>query len=160
MSNIKPQEALQLGINVLIDHGCEGCRFCEFPYTINSIISNDSNALIEFNNGEDVWNYVNELIDEVEYHNESTGSNVSKLTGIYDQLPFFVCINFWLNKDCQDEISKYLYCKETSTPSYSGTYGDTPSLWIDKYYTIKKALIEKENTIRNKIRKEKSHGNN
>ena len=159
MSNFKPQEALQLEINVLIDHSCEGCRFCEFPYAINSIISIDKNALIEFNNKEDVWDYINDLIEEVEYHNETTGSNLSITSSIYDQLPFFVCKNFFLSKDYQDEISKYLYCKDTSTPAYSGSYGETPALWIEKYYIIKKALMDKENNMRNKIRKEK-HGNN
>ena len=48
MSNYKPQEALQLGLNVLIDQNCEGrnCNWHEFPYEFNS---NDVESLYTVN---------------------------------------------------------------------------------------------------------------
>ena len=61
--------------------------------------------------------------------------------GIYEQFPFYVCSNKMLNKDCQKDISKYLYCRDTSTPYYQGAYGNTPSLWLEKYNIIKNAII-------------------
>ena len=52
MSDAKPHEALRLGLNVLIDEGCEGkyCRVHEFPYEIKqNIVSNDARKTVIFN---------------------------------------------------------------------------------------------------------------
>ena len=160
MSSFKPQEALKLGLNVLIDSECEGCNFCEYPYTIQSIVSKDKHVLIEFNNDAEVWDYIDELTEEIKDHNETMGRDISILTNIYSQLPFFVCTDNLLSRDYQKDIGKYIYCKETSTPVYSGSYGDTPSLWVQKFYKIKQALFEKEQNLRQKLKKEKEHGNN
>jgi len=90
MSNNKPQEALQLGINVLIDKGCEGyrCRFHNFPYEIRSIISSDMGKKVVFNNEADIWNYVELLRVESEI-NIKKGSKFTTLNNVYEQLPFF-----------------------------------------------------------------------
>ena len=149
MSNCKPQEALQLGLNVLIDQNCEGdnCRNHEFPYEINSIISDDKKKIIKFNNINDVWDYTKLLRRESEKH-QKKGSSFSTLNNIWEQLPFFVCINNIINKKAQKDISKYIYTKDTNTPPYSGSYQDTPSLWINKYYTIKNAMILRDKKLK------------
>tara|TARA_Y100000310_G_C20684819_1_gene818281 strand:- start:491 stop:970 length:480 start_codon:yes stop_codon:yes gene_type:complete len=159
MSNCKPQEALKLGLNVLIEESCGGCRYCEYPYTIQSIVSGHNRELIEFGNDKDIWKYIEELEKEIDNY-KSRGSNVSKLKTINEQLPFFCCKNRILDVESQGEISKYLYCKETNTPVYSGDYGNTPSIWIQKYYIIKQAIIEREKAIKTNLDKEKKRGNN
>ena len=90
MSNNKPQKALQLGLNVLIDQSCGGynCNWHEFPYEINSIISSDKRKKIRFNNGNDVWKYIDLLRSESEEHRKK-GSSFTVLIDIYEQLPFF-----------------------------------------------------------------------
>ena len=89
MSNSKPQEALKLGLNVLIDQSCGGynCYWHEFPYEISSIISDDKGKKIEFKNINDVWDYVTLLQLESEEH-QKKGSSFSVLNNIYEQLPF------------------------------------------------------------------------
>ena len=66
MSNHKPQEALRLGLNVLIDQSCEGynCNWHEFPYEINSIVFNDKRKKIDFKDNNDVWDYIDLLCQE------------------------------------------------------------------------------------------------
>ena len=150
MSDCKPQEALQLGLNVLIDSNCEGehCHFHEFPYKTKNILSNGLKKQVEFDNKADVWEYVNLLCEESEM--SQRGNKFSTLNNVWEQLPFFVCTNKILNEECQNDISKYIYCKDTGTPPYSGAYGDTPSKWIAKYYIIKQAIMLKEQKSRDK----------
>ena len=153
MSDSKPQEALQLGFNVLVENNCEGqhCRFHEFPYKINSIVSNELKKTIEFNNKEDVWDYINLLCEESK-SSQNKGNKFSTLNNVWEQLPFFVCVNKILSEDSQSDISKYIYCKDTGTPPYSGSYGDTPSKWIKKYYIIKEAMMLREQKLRDKAK--------
>ena len=60
-----------------------------------------------------------------------------------------------MDHECQKDIEKYLYCNETSTPAYPGTYRDTPEIWIQKYYIIKGALAIKEKILRDKLQEAK-----
>ena len=57
-----------------------------------------------------------------------------------------------MENECQKDIAKYIYCKETSTPAYQGAYSDTPSLWIEKYYTIKTTITMRENKLKEKMK--------
>ena len=59
---------------------------------------------------------------------------------IYYQLPFFACTDLFLDEDCQKDIGKYLYCEDTKTPPYIGSYGDIPRVWKEKHFLIKQAL--------------------
>ena len=133
MSNYKPQEALRLGFNVLIDQNCEGynCRWHEFPYETNNILSNDSRKKIEFKNIEDVWDYVTLLQRESEEH-QKKGSSFTTLIDLFEQLPFFVCNNKIIDEKAQKDISRYTYTKDTGTPPYPGSYGDVPHIWTRK----------------------------
>ena len=153
MSNNKPQEALKLGLNVLIDQGCEGynCNWHEFPYEIDSIISVDKRKKVKFNNGNDVWKYIDLLRSESEEHRKK-GSSFTVLTDIFEQLPFFSCVNKVIDEKSQKDISRYVYSTESSTPPYSGSYGDTPHVWVQKYYIIKQAMNLRENKLREKAK--------
>ena len=155
MSNYKPQKALKLGLNVLINQNCEGdnCRNHEFPYEITSILSNDRKK-IKFNNINDVWDYINLLCQESEEH-QKKGSSFSTLNNIWEQLPFFICKDKLICEKAQKDISRYTYSTDTNTPPYSGSYGDTPYIWIQKYYIIKQAMILRDQ----KLKKKAENGN-
>ena len=153
MSNNKPQEALKLGLNVLIDQGCGGynCNWHEFPYEIDSIVSGDGRKKIKFNDIDDVWKYITLLRLESEEH-QKKGSSFSNLTNVFEQLPFFTCLNRIIDEKAQKDISRYTYSESTSTPPYTGSYGDTPHIWIQKYYIIKQAMMLRENKLREKVK--------
>ena len=138
-SSSKPQQTLTLGINVLIDKSCGGCKWHEFPYKIRSIISSDRGKQIEFEDVNDGWDYIILLKEESE-NQQRQGSLFTTLNDIYEQLPFFCCYNNILDEDSQKDIAKYLYCNETNTPPYTGSYGETPVSWIEKYFIIKSTL--------------------
>ena len=153
MSNRKPQEALQLGLNVLIDKSCGGknCNWHEFPYEINSIVSDDRRKIVKFNNINDVWDYTKLLRRESEKH-QKKGSSFSTLNNIWEQLPFFVCTNKIIDEKSQKDISMFIYTKYTNTPPYSGSYGDTPQIWEQKYYIMKQAMMLRDNKLREKAK--------
>lgn len=155
MPNCKPHESLKLGLNVLVETSCEGCRWHEFPYKVQNICSLLKKNEVEFNNTNDVWSYIDLLIEESEQI--KPGSRGSALKNIAEQLPFFVCNNHILDSKCQEDIAKYIYIKETNTPAYKGSYGDTPRVWIQKYYIIKKALMIREKQLQEEYNKQ--HGN-
>jgi hypothetical protein len=70
---------------------------------------------------------------------------------VFEQLPFFTCVNNVLSSDCQKDISRYVYSKEANTPAYKGSYGDIPNLWIQKYFIIKNAMMTREAKYREKL---------
>ena len=84
------------------------------------------------------------------------GSGPDALIAVFEQLPFFCCFGNIFDRDCQEDIEKYLYCNETSTPAYPGTYRDTPKIWIKKYYIIKMALALREKLSREKLQEAKN----
>ena len=141
------RRSLQLGLNVLIDSSCEGCNYHEYPYEFENILIRKDNPVIVINNDDDLWDYIWKLKEESESISR-TGNMLDILNNIYEQLPFFVCNNKILDKQCQKDISKYAYCKDTNTPPYSGSYQETPSMWIEKYYKIKSAMILRERKLK------------
>ena len=149
MSNSKPQEALQLGLNVLIEKGCGGCNWHEFPYEIDSIISSDKRKKIIFNNQDDIRNYVTLLQIESKEH-QKRGSSFSTLNDVFEQLPLFVCNNNIISEKAQKDVSRYIYSTSTNTPPYRGSYGDTPHIWVQKYYIIKEAMMLRDRKLREK----------
>tara|TARA_Y100001938_G_scaffold142799_1_gene214626 strand:- start:519 stop:809 length:291 start_codon:yes stop_codon:yes gene_type:complete len=94
--------------------------------------------------------------------NERSGLNFDIYTSIKSQVNFFACPNNLLDQKLQDDIAKYVYCKNTKTSPYRGAYGDTPSLWIQKFFVIKSAMHQLEKIQQNKMKKErekvKKHG--
>ena len=101
------------------------------------------------NNIDDVWAYIN-LLKEESDDNIKQGSSFTSLNNIYEQLPFFCCTNHILNEECQEDIMMYVYCSETRTPAYAGSYNDTPSVWIEKYKIIKQAIAIRDKKIMEK----------
>ena len=150
MSIYGGRRSLQLGLNVLIDSSCEGCNYHEYPYEFQNILINDTEPIIIINDDDDLWDYIWKLKEESEAISKS-GNLLDILNNIYEQLPFFVCNNKILDKECQKDISKYVYCNDTKTPPYSGSYQDTPSMWIEKYYRIKNAMMLREKKLKEGI---------
>tara|TARA_R100000808_G_C2142103_1_gene149895 strand:- start:1807 stop:2118 length:312 start_codon:yes stop_codon:yes gene_type:complete len=101
-----------------------------------------------------VYDYINEIKHESLQNINSTSNSVLK--DIFYQLPFFTCVNKFLNSTYQKDISKYLYCEDTKTPAYEGSYGKTPLIWKEKHFLIKQALSilyqEKRDQIKRKQR--------
>ena len=83
------------------------------------------------------------LIEEAEMFNKE-GKNFSIPLSIAKQLPFFVCPNLIMKKECQKAIERYIYCSETSTPAYKGGYGEQPFKWIQMYFVLKQAFAQLE----------------
>ena len=129
----------------------------DFPYEIRSILYEDRNKKIVFNNMTDVWDYVKLLRHESEEHHKKGGS-FTILNNIFEQLPFFVCVNNILDEDAQNDITRFIYSKDTNTPPYKGSFGDAPHLWIQKYYIIKNALNLRDDIHRRKL-EQKQNGN-
>lgn len=96
-----------------------------------------------FNNVDDVWEVIELLLDEIHEVNKK-GKEFDIASSISAQLPFFSCINSIFDKNIQKDIQRYIYCKESSVPPYKGSYGEQPALWVDRYFSIKKALAKKE----------------
>ena len=74
------------------------------------------------------------------------------MTDIAEQLPFFVCSNKVIDEKAQKDISRFIYSKDTNTPPYSGSYGDTPHIWVQKYYIIKQAMMLRDQKLREKAK--------
>ena len=66
------------------------------------------------------------------------------------QLPFFVCVNNIIDEESQKDISRYIYSRDTKTPPYKGSYGETPHVWIQKYYIIKNAMMLRDSKYKEK----------
>ena len=101
---------------------------------------------IEFTDVNDIWDYIILLKKESE-NQKKQGSLFTTLNNVFEQLPFFCCYNNILNEECQEDISKYVYCTYTNTPAYSASYNDTPATWVEKYYIIKQALGIREKKL-------------
>ena len=88
---------------------------------------------------EDVWNFVIRCKRESEELTAKRGIS-STIKDVFDQLPFFSCSNHFIDTDLQKDISRYLYCDDTKTPPYSGSYQDLPAIWKEKHFLIKSAM--------------------
>lgn len=107
---------------------------------------------IIFSNVKDIWNYINLLVEESE-NRQNKGSSFTTANAIYEQLPFFCCYNKILNEKSQNDISRYIYCIETNTQPFPGSYGDTPVSWKEKYFIIKQTMNLRDKQIMEKARK-------
>ena len=83
------------------------------------------------------------------------GKNFKISSSILSQLPFFACKNIILNKENQDDISRYVYSTEFSCPAYKGSYGEQPAKWVKKSFIIQSTLRDRENKISNQNLKDK-----
>ena len=61
----------------------------------------------------------------------------------------------FIDKNLQKDIQRYLYCEKFGISPYKGDYGKQPCIWVDKVFTIKKALARLEDK---QIRKARNNG--
>lgn len=117
-----------------------------------SPVNKDNGALLEFNDEKDIWDVIDKLTEETIELNKIKGNDFNIYKSVYTYLPFFSCLNHFLNKDLQKDIQKYIYCKDFGISPYNGDYGEQPSVWIEKYNIIKSTInnIEKEQIKGNK----------
>ena len=108
----------------------------------------------EFVCKEDVWEIVDMLIEETKETNTTSNKQFDVALSIKSQLPFFACSSVLLNQDLQQDIKRYMYCKESSVPPYPGSFGDQPFIWTEKYFIIKNAFAKLEKSIIDKQRSE------
>ena len=94
------------------------------------------------------------LIEETKHANLQ-GKDFDIARSVYAQLPFFACNNIIYSKECQQDIQRYIYCKEFGVSPYEGNFQKHPSKWVEKCFIIKNALAKKENA---QIEKAKQNG--
>ena len=131
-----------LELNVHFNSRCEGCHLHKYPYEAVVPISGYGKKV--FKSNKDVFDIIKLLIAEVKETNKNMSKDFDVASSIMAQLPYFSCINIVLKNNYQKDISKYLYCKEFSTPPYNGSYGQQPYKWIEKSNIIRYALSKKE----------------
>lgn len=113
---------------------------------------NDSYPIYEFKTKEDVFYIIDKIKEENKIQREK-GNSIDLAHAISIQLPFFCCTNMFLNKESQDDINKYMYCKNFKLPPYPGCYGDQPGKWIEKSFIIENAFAVKEYQMQKKASK-------
>ena len=124
---------------------CGGCQFHTFPYKIAPPILIDGKRTIKtFKNIDDVWDIVDLLIEEIKELNMTRGNEFDIVESINAQLPFFTCINYFIDKDIQKDIKRYVYCKDLGVSPYKGSFNEHPAIWVDKYFLIKRAFAKLE----------------
>ena len=90
--------------------------------------------------------------------NKETGNEFDVNTSVSSQLPFFACLNHIRDSRYLKLLHKYLYCTETGTPAYSGSYGEQPARWVEHFFIIKNSLAKKERQMQEKARREAKNG--
>ena len=134
---------------------CGGCPYCEFPYEAQlPVKTEDGYETREFESQDDVWAVINLITQETKEFNEEKGKEFDVAKSITAQLPFFACINHVIEKKYIKLLNKYLYCTETNTPAYSGSYGDQPARWVQYFFIIKNAMAKKQSQIKEKAKKD------
>ena len=79
--------------------------------------------------------------------------NSDPIMDVFHQLPYFCCPNFILDREIQEDISRYQYCEDTGTQPYRGTYGETPAKWISIHFILKNSIGLFENEHRKRYMK-------
>ena len=134
---------------------CEGCQYCDYPYRAKTPIQIDGEyRTLTFNKDEDVWDVAKKIIEETKEVNKNMGKSFDIGNSLLKQLPFFACKNIIFKKEYQQDIAKYVYCDNLSTPAYPGSYGDQPYRWVTKAIIIMNALQKRDNNLRAEAQKE------
>lgn len=63
---------------------------------------------------------------------------------VHRQLFHFTCRNIIYDKQLQNDIKKYIYCKDFGISAYKGSYGDQPAKWVDKTFILKSVFAKQE----------------
>ena len=99
---------------------------------------------VRFESIDDVYEYI-EKVRQDYFLISNSKSHIKSIFHAYSFLNHFCCPYLLLDRDSQKDITKYMYCKETNTPPYKGSYEDLPSIWIEKYYLLRGLQNHKEN---------------
>ena len=135
--------------------GCGGCQYCEFPYEAQLPVRTDKGyEKRTFNNKDDVWAVIDLIAQETKSFNKNKGGDFDVNLSIISQIPFFACMNSVRDNAYLKLINQYIYCTETGTPAYSGSYGEQPARWVEHFFIIKNALAKKEKQMHEKAKRE------
>ena len=82
-------------------------------------------------------------------HEESS----DPILDVFFQLSYFCCPNIILNEKIQKDIQRYVYCEDTKTQPYPGSYGDVPAKWMSIHFILRNAINLSNNEYRKKYQK-------
>ena len=135
--------------------GCGGCQYCDFPYEAQLPVRTEKGYEKRiFKNLDDVWAVIDLIAQETKTFNEEKGGGFDVSKSILAQIPFFACLNKVRDDKYLKLLNQYVYCTETGTPAYSGSYGEQPARWVQYFFIIKNALAKKEQQMHEKARRE------
>ena len=135
--------------------GCGGCPYCEFPYEAQIPVNTGNGyETREFKSQDDVWAVIDLIAQETKNFNEEKGKEFDVGKSIKSQIPFFTCFNHIRDEKYLKLLNKYLYCTETGTPAYNGSYGEQPARWVQYFFIIKNAMAKKMNNVKEKAKKD------
>ena len=135
--------------------GCGGCQYCEFPYEAQLPVRTEKGyEKRTFKDVDDIWAVIALIAQETKTFNKEQGKDFDVAKSIAAQLPFFACLNNVRDEKYLKLLNKYVYCTETNTPAYSGSYGEQPARWVQYFFIIKNALAKKEQQMHEKARRE------
>jgi hypothetical protein len=138
-----------------LSDGCGGCRYCDFPYEAQLPVKTENGyEKRTFKSVEDIWAVIDLIAQETKELNKQAGNNFDVSKSISSQIPFFACVNKVRDDKYLKLLNKYVYCTETNTPAYSGSYGDQSSRWVQYFFIIKNALAKKEQEMHEKVKRE------
>ena len=92
------------------------------------------------------------------HENNTKGKEFDVSQSVNAQLPFFTCRNYLIDSDIQKDIQRYIYCKEMGVPPYSGSFGEQPYKWIQRFFSIKSAFAKSEASQVEKMKKKAKNG--
>ena len=137
-------------------NGCGGCPYHSYPYKARiPILVDGVRETKTFTCKEDVWEVIELLIDEAESQKQG-GQSVDVAQSISSQIPFFACKNVLSSKEYQNDVARYVYCKEFGVSPYPGDYSKHPFRWVEKSFIIKTAFAKMENAQLEKAKKDGS----
>ncbi len=115
----------------------------EYPYKAQiPILIDGKYETRHFTSDDDVWLVIDLLIEETEQQN-TEGRSFNIAESVMAQLPFFACKNMMLDREAQQDISRYMYSKQFQISPYSGSYGEQPKKWVEKSFLLNN-LIERQ----------------
>ena len=100
--------------------------------------------MVRFENDDDVWSIVDLIVHETMQMNKDEGKDFDVAQSIKSQLPWFACRKAIYSSECQNDVERYIYCKEFGVSPYQGSFEDHPSEWIKKVFIIKSAISKRE----------------
>ena len=108
----------------------------------------------EFKSIDDICAVIELIALETKRFNLEKGKDFDVSKSVISQIPFFTCINHIRNEKYLKLFNKYVYCTETATPAYKGSYGEQPAKWVQYFFIIKNAMAKKSQMIQEKAKKE------